>query len=138
VKEDLSMIKINQSNKSKFAAVIVAGVFFIPGLVLAGAGHGNENGGHTMSGSQSGVSMMEKHTTQVMGRGRINKVTESTKMINISHEPISELNWPKMRMDFQASEEVNLSMLKPGQVVQFKLQVDDDNNYLINEINIVK
>ena len=132
------MEKLNKKNKSKsLATAIMTGVLFAPGIVIAGAGHGNEGGGH-MEEQQSGQ-MMKGHTMkEVMGTGRINKVMADGHMVNISHEPIGELNWPKMRMNFKTSDKVKLEELKPGQEVQFKLQVDKKNNYLINEIHIVK
>ncbi|UZE94524.1 copper-binding protein [Alkalimarinus alittae] len=133
------MEKFNTTKKSKLAAAaIIAGVFFAPGLVSAGAGHGHEGGGHMESSKQGEHMNKEQKMTHVMGNGRINKVMAKGHMVNISHEPISELNWPKMRMNFKTSDKVNLGELKPGQKVQFKLQVDQDNNYLINEIHIVK
>jgi len=132
------MEKLNKRNKSKIlATAIMTGVLFAPGFVIAGAGHGHEGGGH-MEGQQSGQMMKGNAMSEVMGTGRINKVMADGHMVNISHQPISELNWPKMRMNFKTSDKVNLKELKPGQKVQFKLQVDKDNNYLINEIHIVK
>ncbi len=131
------MEKFNTTNKSKWAAAaIIASVFFAPGLVTAGAGH--EGGGHMESSQQGKHMTKDQKMTHVMGTGRINKIMAKGNMVNISHEPISELNWPKMRMNFQTSDKVNLEQLKPGQEVQFKLQVDKDNNYLINEIHVVK
>ena len=74
----------------------------------------------------------------VMGIGQINKIKMKQHMVNITHEPIMELNWPQMRMNFQTSETVDLSSLKPGQKVKFSLEVDEDNNYLIKDISVVE
>ncbi len=70
----------------------------------------------------------------VKGKGILNKVMAEHHHVNISHEPIAELNWPKMKMNFQTDKAVNLSDLEPGQKVMFTLQVDDKQNYIIKEI----
>lgn len=73
---------------------------------------------------------------EVMGNGRLNKIMADKHMVNINHEPMPEMNWPKMRMNFKTDKSVDLSSLKPGQEVDFTLLVDDDNNYLIKEITV--
>lgn len=80
----------------------------------------------------------ERSMQIVTAKGVINKVMAEHHMFNVSHEPIPELNWPKMKMNFQIDTAVDLSNLKPGQTVQFKLQVDKDQNYLVKEIAVVK
>jgi len=125
------MNTLNKEIKSKFAALaIVAGALFAPGIASAGEEHADhKDGGHMMDKQQM---------TEAMGTGRINKVMAKHNMVNISHEAIKALNWPKMKMNFTTSDKVKLDKLEPGQLVNFKLQVDKDNNYLVTEINVVK
>ncbi len=84
--------------------------------------------------------MMEKSSQQKMqmvkSKGILNKVMPEHRHVNISHEPIPELNWPKMKMNFQTDKSVDLSGLKPGQKVIFTLQVDEQQNYLIKEMMV--
>lgn len=75
---------------------------------------------------------------EVQGSGQINTVKAEHQMINITHEPIAEMNWPKMRMNFRTSDAVDLANLKPGQKIDFIMQVDQENNYQITDINIVE
>lgn len=82
------------------------------------------------------VGDMGANTREVMGQGRINKVMAERGMVNIKHQPMPEMNWPKMSMNFKAQEQIDLSNLKPGQEVDFTLLVDDDNNYVIKGILI--
>ena len=75
---------------------------------------------------------------EVQGSGQINKIKAEHQMVNITHEPIVEMNWPKMRMNFRTSDDVDLANLKPGQKVDFIMQVDQENNYQITDIKIVE
>lgn len=99
-------------------------------------GHMMGDQDHMMTNEQ--MSDMHQQMRDVMGTGTVNKIMGDKHMVNISHEPISDLNWPKMRMNFKTEQGVDLSNLKPGQVVNFTLQVDKDNNYLIKDIKVVK
>lgn len=130
----LNVSKITFSPKSVVIALLT-GALLSPWTLAAG----NHGGGHhanedNTSGHMMGTQQMGQHMREVNGHGRINKVMKDKKMLNISHEPISELNWPKMRMNFQTSDQVKLNNLKPGDEVSFILQVDEENNYLIKHI----
>lgn len=125
------------------ASAIVLGAILLPAAALADSDHA---GGAHMSGqgqmmSEQGQMMgtqkgMDQHMREVMGTGRINKVMADKHMVNIVHEPIAELEWPKMRMNFKTTDDVNLGDLKPGQEVTFKLQVKKDNSYVIKQIDV--
>lgn len=104
--------------------------------------HGNHTGqmggGHDMVGEgMHGEGMHGEGMTnmrEVMGTGRLNKIMADRGMVNINHEPMPDMNWPKMRMNFQVQDGVDLSKLKLGDEVEFTLMVDDDNNYVIKNI----
>lgn len=55
------------------------------------------------------------------GRGTVNKVNLQAGKINLSHEPIKSLKWPKMTMDFNVEDKSSLAELKPGMMVDFEL-----------------
>ena len=114
-----------------FAVCTLAGVAVVSGPVYADSGQDHSMQGHSMATEQSGQ-------REVQGTGQINILKAEHKMVNITHEPIAEMNWPKMKMNFRTSDGVDLSNLKPGQQVEFLMQVDKDNNYLITDIKIVK
>jgi len=130
------------------ASAIVLGAILLPAIALADSDQGHNDShmgnhmseqGHMMSEQgqmMSGQQGMDQHMREVMGTGRINKVMADRHMVNIVHEPIAELEWPKMRMNFKTTEDVNLSDLKPGQEVTFKLQVKKDNSYVIKQIDV--
>lgn len=118
------------------ASAIVLGAILLPAAALADSDHAggaHMSGQGQMMGTQKG---MDQHMREVMGTGRINKVMADKHMVNIVHEPIAELEWPKMRMNFKTTDDVNLGDLKPGQEVTFKLQVKKDNSYVIKQIDV--
>jgi len=101
-------------------------------------GHSDQSNGHMMDQKDMGHhgGNMDTHMREVMGHGRVNKVMAGHGMVNIKHEPMPEMNWPQMSMNFKTQKQVDLSSLKPGQQVDFKLLVDEDNNYVIKEITV--
>ncbi|OZG69768.1 hypothetical protein BTA51_29535 [Hahella sp. CCB-MM4] len=129
--------KFMQSFKP-FSVALVLGSALATGVAYADSTHGQgehmmENG-EMMKDSHMNNGMGKSEHREVMGMGQINKIHAEKHMVNISHEPIEELKWPKMRMNFKTDEGVDLSALKLGQKVMFTLMVDGDNNYLIKEI----
>ncbi|HED15242.1 MAG TPA: efflux RND transporter periplasmic adaptor subunit [Gammaproteobacteria bacterium] len=71
---------------------------------------------------------------QVSGSGVIESMMPAHGMLTLRHEPIDELGWPAMTMDFLTADGVNLSELKPGDSVMFTLNKQDDK-YVITTIH---
>ncbi|UZE95319.1 copper-binding protein [Alkalimarinus alittae] len=116
-------------------STLAVSAMLLPAVTLADSEHGHSNmkeQGHMMKQDH----MKSQGMREVMGTGRINKVMAEKHMVNIVHEPIAEMEWPKMRMNFKTAEGVNLNDLKPGQEVTFKLQVNKDNSYVIKQIDV--
>ena len=63
-----------------------------------------------------------KAASQVhQGRGMVNKLNLDAGKVNISHEAIKSLQWPKMTMDFNVQDKSGLAEIKPGMKVDFEL-----------------
>lgn len=75
--------------------------------------------------------------TSVWGKGTVNSVMAGHRMVNISHEPMEELDWPSMAMDFTVAAGVDFQALQAGQALHFELTKKADNNYLISAIHIM-
>ena len=58
----------------------------------------------------------------VTGTGTVKKVDRAKRTVNLSHEPIPAVSWPAMTMDFAVAPEVDLSALKIGQKIEFKMK----------------
>jgi uncharacterized cupredoxin-like copper-binding protein/Cu/Ag efflux protein CusF len=56
-----------------------------------------------------------------IGSGKINALDMPNAKVNITHDPIKSLKWPKMTMDFKARDAALLKDLKPGDRVNFEL-----------------
>lgn len=69
-----------------------------------------------------------------MGTGMIHSVSRMNRKVNLTHEPIPELNWPEMKMDLDVAKDVDLKGLSSGQKIQFYIELGDDKVYRITEI----
>ncbi|MFY8327128.1 efflux RND transporter periplasmic adaptor subunit [Pseudoalteromonas sp. ZZD1] len=75
--------------------------------------------------------------TSVWGKGVVNSIMAGHRMVNISHEPMEELDWPSMTMDFSVADSVDFQALQAGQSLHFELTKQADDNYLISAIHIM-
>ncbi|MBE0376769.1 efflux RND transporter periplasmic adaptor subunit [Pseudoalteromonas prydzensis] len=75
--------------------------------------------------------------TSVWGKGVVNSVMAGHRMVNISHEPMKELDWPSMTMDFMVADGVDFQALQAGQTLHFELTKNADNSYMISAIHIM-
>lgn len=66
--------------------------------------------------------------------GTVNSVDVAGRTINITHDPIKALGWPKMKMQFTADAAVKLDSVKAGDAVGFTLTPQGDD-YLITELH---
>lgn len=69
-----------------------------------------------------------------MGAGIINNISRMNRSINITHDPIKSLNWPKMTMDLPVSDDVNLKSIPMGEEVKFKIELGKDKVYRVVEV----
>ena len=72
---------------------------------------------------------------EIWTTGVINAVEQTSRTLNVTHEPILELNWPAMTMDFSTAQGVRLEGLKPDGKVRFRIREGDDGRYVIEAIN---
>lgn len=92
--------------------------------------HGSMDHG-TMENSSGHGHQMEVGKDGAMGEGVIHSVSRLNRMVNLTHAPIPELNWPEMTMDLAVAKDVDLSGLKAGDKVKFHLILDGDNVFRI-------
>ncbi|MEG3638819.1 copper-binding protein [Magnetococcus sp. PR-3] len=93
-----------------------------------GMGHSMNHSGHKMD--HSGHSMpMKSNKAEAMGQ--LHKVHAHHNMVNLTHDPIPALGWPKMTMDLAVSKKVDLKLYKPGDRVHFTVKKGRDNQFRI-------
>ena len=71
-------------------------------------------------------------------KGIVNSVDIKGAKVNLSHEAIPSLHWPKMTMSFKVSDKQDLAMLKPRQHVNFELSEKTPGLYVITKITPAK
>lgn len=70
--------------------------------------------------SMSGMKASES-SAPIQSRGEITKINADKRKITLNHEPIPELNWPRMTMGFPLASGVSLEGFAIGDTVEFTL-----------------
>jgi Cu(I)/Ag(I) efflux system membrane fusion protein len=70
------------------------------------------------------------------GAGRVIDVDPAKGRVELDHEPIPSMNWPRMQMGFDVADKASLAKLKKGDAVEFEMrgEPDKDGGYLIEKI----
>ncbi|VAW94830.1 Cobalt/zinc/cadmium efflux RND transporter, membrane fusion protein, CzcB family [hydrothermal vent metagenome] len=71
--------------------------------------------------------MSEKSEGAKEVRGIIQSVMADHKMVNIKHDPVPELEWPAMTMDFKVADDVDLNSLKADDKIFFDIDKMGDD-----------
>lgn len=66
----------------------------------------------------------------------INSLMADNRMVNASHQKISQWDWPEMTMDFKVAESVDFASLKKGLKLHLELSKIMENQYEITNIHI--
>jgi len=69
--------------------------------------------------------------------GVVNSVNAEAGRVNITHDPVESLKWPKMKMNFKVHDPALLTDIKPGMTVDFEIQ-KMGNQYHLTQITPVK
>lgn len=67
------------------------------------------------------------------GTGEIKEIRASDREVTLHHEPMEEMNWPAMTMDFRLADSELAEGLSQGDEVRFRMQYGD-GDYTIIEI----
>ncbi|MEO5329800.1 MAG: copper-binding protein [Magnetococcus sp. THC-1_WYH] len=113
-------------------SLIFAGLVALAPLAAVGAdsqsGHGmNHDTGMTMASAKESA----------MGQGVIQAVHVEKQMVTMAHDPIPDLDWPAMTMDFPVSKQVDLTPFKVGDHVGFGVKKGMDGQFRIDQMNKV-
>lgn len=69
--------------------------------------------------------------------GVINEVMYDSGMVNITHEPAPQWNWPQMTMFFTVDDSVDINELKKGQSLHFEVSKTEDDDYMLTGVHIM-
>ena len=70
---------------------------------------------------------------KIMGTGILKELMPMKNKINMAHDPIPDLDWPEMVMDFDVKSDVSLESLNKGDKVEFELE-KGESGYMIKSI----
>ena len=98
------------------------------GVVLPGEGH------ERTSQVPGAMKMAHEGHNDAHATGTVNKVDPTQHKLNISHNPIPEIGWPAMTMDFPVAPSVDLQSVKPGMRVNFTIEQGQGGMYEIRAL----
>ncbi|AZT82233.1 copper-binding protein [Marinobacter sp. NP-4(2019)] len=101
-------------NLKTLMTAVVFGLTLGPALAVAG------NSMDSMSGMDT-----KESAGPVQSRGVITAINTEKRKVTLNHEPIPELNWPRMTMGFSVAPEVDLNGLQKNDSVAFTLTPAD-------------
>jgi Cu/Ag efflux protein CusF len=89
------------------------------------------------SSDEADMSMEDKSQSKVVsGNGVIKVVLTDDHKLNLQHEPIEDIGWPAMTMDFAVADDVDISGLSVDDKVMFQLEEKDDR-YRITSVHVM-
>ena len=88
-----------------------------------------------LEGASGEISQGDEAKTHA-GTGKVLSVDADSGYVELDHDPIAALKWPRMSMGFQVEDRHSLHELKAGDRVQFQLlaKPDKEGNFLIRKI----
>ena len=86
------------------------------------------------SPQHSDMQMAHAGHNDAHGTGTVNSVDPSQHKVNLSHNPIPEIGWPAMTMEFPVAPAIDLTAIKPGTRVNFTFEQQPGGMYEIRAI----
>lgn len=93
------------------------------------AGKGEPLHAHT-----PGMQMAHEGQSDAHAVGTVNSIDLAQHKVNVSHQPIPEIGWPAMTMDFAVAPTVDLRAVKPGARINFTIEKGQTGMYEIHAI----
>jgi Cu/Ag efflux protein CusF len=80
------------------------------------------------------IRMAHEGHNDAHGTGTVNSVDPAQHKVNLSHNPIPEIGWPSMTMEFPVAPSIDLKAIKPGTRVNFTIEQQPGGMYEIRAI----
>jgi Cu(I)/Ag(I) efflux system membrane fusion protein len=137
---DLSAVEVGQD--IRFALVQEHAGEYVLDHIFSG-----ENGAGDMTQDQlDQVSRTDSATHQkpekakkrrITARAVVRGVMPDERKVKLEHEPIGELKWPAMTMNFDVDSTVSLDSLEEGQNIHFSMVETEKNTWVIDQIHVM-
>ena len=96
--------------------------------------HAIHAGAEAASQQHGDTQMAHEGHNDAHGTGTVNSVDPAQHKVNLSHNPIPEIGWPAMTMEFPVAQTVDLKAIKPGTRVNFTIEQQPGGMYEIRAI----
>lgn len=74
---------------------------------------------------------------RITARAVVRAVDREGLKVKLQHEPITELKWPAMTMNFDVDPKVSLDELEDGQNIRFSMVEKPDSRWVIDQIHLM-
>jgi Cu(I)/Ag(I) efflux system membrane fusion protein len=74
---------------------------------------------------------------RITARAVVRGVIPGELKVKLEHEPIDELKWPAMTMNFNVDSKVSLDALDDGQNIHFSMVETEQNKWVIDQIHVM-
>lgn len=85
----------------------------------------------------SDMNHSQMSTPDVSTTGTVLRIDTAARGLRIKHDPIPEIGWPVMTMQFEVAEAVNLTGLATGDAISFDFNPEAEDGYVISAIRPV-
>lgn len=86
----------------------------------------------SMDHSAMGHGDMEK--ADVTTTGTVLRIEATARSLQIKHDPIPEIGWPVMTMQFEVADDIDLTPLSAGDAISFDFNPETEDGYVISAI----
>jgi Cu(I)/Ag(I) efflux system membrane fusion protein len=89
-----------------------------------------------MEGEGSAAAAIAGEPRRIMAGAVVRGVMSEEHKLRLEHEPIPELDWPSMTMNFRVVDRVAIDHLRPGQSIHFAM-VKDGDAWVIEQVHVM-
>ena len=79
----------------------------------------------------------EPEKRRITARAVVRGVDPESQKVKLEHEPIEELKWPAMTMNFNVHSTVSIDSLEDGQNIHFSMLEVEKNKWIIDQIHVM-
>ena len=130
----LPLVELCQTTASTVQPGLCAGAAKMADHDMRGMDHGEGMSGKM---DHSGMDHGQMSTPSVTTTGTVLRIDTAAPGLRIKHDPIPEIGWPVMTMQFEVAEGVSLTGLAAGDAISFDFNPEAEDGYVISAIRPV-
>jgi Cu(I)/Ag(I) efflux system membrane fusion protein len=142
VKPTVDLSRIEEGQDIRFSLVQEhAGEYVIAQPYAGGEGTGDTletQAGRDPDSESSAATSTTIEPRRITAAAVVRGVDHEGIKLKLHHDPITELKWPSMTMDFNVQPDVSLNEIEEGQSIHFSMIEQADGGWVIDRIHVVK